>query len=1158
MAEAIELEGRRKTGREDDLLGERLWQRSSAKVKQEDDGYDVSSVESGEDGGEAGGKGRWERRRERRRRQLEKIEKEREKRGKKKAPKRPRPARDEGDAEDEAEDEQRLAGSLAAHLEGVRRGDTDSMVSAGLCYFHGRGTPIDVGYAEELLTTAAERGSARAAFNLGAMFDKGAGDVLRRNNTRAVGWFRLAAGWGHAQSQYRLGASLERQGRREEALGWYRKAAGQGVAGAVLSAGLVLVSGGAGGEGAGWGGEGEALLRKAAEGGIGRAMYELASREAGGVNPWLKRAAEAGYVPAMSRWGSALLVGEGGIPKQEPVAAEWLEKAAEGGDASAQAQIGVMYLRGFKKAICDEGFVDVKDEEKGFGWLLAAAKRGWVEAQYMLGQRYASQVELPRVLKEEAGDSGGAEEVEKYDRYAPIDPSTVGQKRRGAAKKEFQVAREKAEAWLQRAVDGGHAGACWALSRLILSSKKAGEEKGGESRRGTKGRIEERDAARRNAFSLVSRAAEGGLPEAQCEMGGIWRDGRWGLVPPNVTASTGWYLQAAMAGFPAAQLELAHALIGGVGVARDEVKAVGWLEHASRGGVLEARVELGARHMGMAARPEARERLVGESGGGGIRWDETLGEKLVRSAAEGGHTGAMVMLGRWLAGRGRAEEGAEWVVRAARAGVGEAQLEAGLKMLEAGAKDAVARSEGMRLVKEAVRNGVEGAAAKHKEWVAALGLQPKAPGGEAGSFAGAHLVEKHELHAECGRLGVKVIRAEGMPRVCSGQEWRKGVTDVGRTGAPRCSVVVGSAAGGEGEEVEGEEAVRWVSLVKRPGRAFKIKASDRFTEVEEAREQDEVSTHISWDAQCAPHWNSSFAAYLNGSKAAWTEPMRVCVYAHVSHNIGPVVIAEGSFLPWETPLKRRIRLWVDVVPEAIPQIVHSKKGRVLVELWRTRDVIPASMRQTNEAKRLAMLPPWIPMQDTHTEARDRREQAAIDMVADYIIDPTMIEMGDGTVVPYEVLDLYEHPNMFEPITGSHKDPKFLFEFFGDFHREAVRDIWTEQGPDGRWMVPNGLKVEKAQRNDDFYKWLRKFTGGRLTIDDVPPGHLNPRINGLQVVHPNTLMGCFSLPASTLCGLGAFSNKCFEQRTALCWQPPTTDGGSEETRDLRPMRVATLC
>lgn len=279
-------------------------------------------------------------------------------------------------------------------------------------------------------------------------------------------------------------------------------------------------------------------------------------------------------------------------------------------------------------------------------------------------------------------------------------------------------------------------------------------------------------AVREEAFRLILGAAEAGMAVAQAEMGHIWRDGRWGIVSPNATAAAGWYSVSARNGFPPAQLELAYALIGGVGVAKDEVKACGWLEHASRAGIAEARYELGARHMRIFPRAQsASDQAAGVDGKGAegdgvapeIKWDVALGEKLLSSAASGGHSGAMLMLGRWYLGRTKRRElGLGWLRRAAEAGVGEAQMEYGVGVLEgADAKNKAAAEEGMRFLKEAVKNGVAGATESMKLWTKTLGMLPKAPGGDGATFVGAHLLSDHELHREVGRLKIKVMLSFG-------------------------------------------------------------------------------------------------------------------------------------------------------------------------------------------------------------------------------------------------------------------------------------------------------------------------------------------------------------------------------------------------------------
>jgi TPR repeat protein len=598
-----------------------------------------------------------------------------------------------------------------------------------------------------------EGGSERGAYNLGAIYDKG-GVGLEKNSSRAIGWYRLSAKWGYAAAQYRLAESLRGQGKEEEALEWYLEASKKGHVSSMLKGGMLLLSkskkaaDGGGGDGSGWEGEGGRLIRQAADSGSGKAMYLLASRENGGIGPWLRKSAESGHVPAMTEWGLALLNGNGSVPVQVHVAAVWLLKAAKGGDAGAQAKIGAMYIEGFPRRI-GEQYHEVKDQKEGYRWIHEAAKQGVADAQYAIGLYYLAGQELPHILREERGQKS------THDRYAGFEPK-IG-KHKAKPRTHKQEMRDQAMLWFRRAAKQGNVEAMWELSQLIISAN-------------IHKKVAKLVAVRQEAFGLILGAAEAGMAVAQAEMGHIWREGRWGIVSPNATASAGWFSLAARNGFPSAQLELAYALIGGLGVAKDEVKACGWLERASQAGIAEARYELGARHIGIAPRTVrsvdkniaiGAENSKGEGGSSpGIRWDAGLGEKLLASAASGGHKEAMLMLGRWCLGVGtkrRREEGLGWLRKAAESGLGEAQKEYGEGLLEdANGKDKAVVEEGVLFLKEAVKNGVAGAAESMKKWTKTLGMQPKAPGGSEATFGSAHLMSDHVLHTEVGRLKIKV------------------------------------------------------------------------------------------------------------------------------------------------------------------------------------------------------------------------------------------------------------------------------------------------------------------------------------------------------------------------------------------------------------------
>jgi serine/threonine protein kinase len=129
---------------------------------------------------------------------------------------------------------------------------------------------------------------------------------------------------------------------------------------------------------------------------------------------WYRKAADAGDLPSLLRYGQLLSLGKGvekneldatakikqaaeaeyqpawlvladryerglGVRRSDPDAAYWIRKAAEKGDGAAQARLGDLYLRG--KGVA-------KDEAEALRWFRLAADKGQRDAQYELGMAY--------------------------------------------------------------------------------------------------------------------------------------------------------------------------------------------------------------------------------------------------------------------------------------------------------------------------------------------------------------------------------------------------------------------------------------------------------------------------------------------------------------------------------------------------------------------------------------------------------------------------------------------------------------------------------------------------------------------------------------------------------------------------------------------------
>lgn len=95
---------------------------------------------------------------------------------------------------------------------------------------------------------------------------------------------------------------------------------------------------------------------------------------------WMKRAAELGDINAVFSWGAMLAAGQG-VEKDRKAAAEMFEKAARTGHPAANYNLGLLFLRGDGKP---------ENPYRAAQHLTYAAEKGVVEAQYDLAGLYQS------------------------------------------------------------------------------------------------------------------------------------------------------------------------------------------------------------------------------------------------------------------------------------------------------------------------------------------------------------------------------------------------------------------------------------------------------------------------------------------------------------------------------------------------------------------------------------------------------------------------------------------------------------------------------------------------------------------------------------------------------------------------------------------------
>jgi uncharacterized protein len=203
-------------------------------------------------------------------------------------------------------------------------------------------------------STAAEQGDPRAQYRLAILYDQGQG--TEQNIPEALKWARVAAENGEADAQFALGVLLALGGKYPkddvEAAKWFAR----GVA--------------------------------SAESGNPIAQYRLSQlyRSGRGVERneatammWLNRSAELGNASAQADLGERYLQGGRGVEESESEARKWFEKAAAQGEAGAIRRLIPMLKRDFESA---------KDDVSAVQALRTAAELDDPWAQHLFGMAY--------------------------------------------------------------------------------------------------------------------------------------------------------------------------------------------------------------------------------------------------------------------------------------------------------------------------------------------------------------------------------------------------------------------------------------------------------------------------------------------------------------------------------------------------------------------------------------------------------------------------------------------------------------------------------------------------------------------------------------------------------------------------------------------------
>lgn len=261
----------------------------------------------------------------------------------------------------------------------------------------------------------------------------------------------------------------------------------------------------------------------------------------------VRHSAEDGSPSAQLMLGLAYRRGDGGLSKDDSVAAKWLEKSAVQGNAYAENELGDMYLDGLGVAQSPSLAVD---------WWEKAGRRGNVNAELKLGKALLEGKIVPRDTErgrnwlERAADEGNAEAQYLLGKMY-LDGQWV------------QPDPNHAKTLLERAALNGYESAVKLLHTIESFGYSMEDElRGGQPK--------------------LQKLAADGDPEAQYRLGLSLEHGTLG-TPKNVPEAIKWYQRAAGAGNHRAMRALARIYgQGAEGVASDPAQAHEWTQKADQ------------------------------------------------------------------------------------------------------------------------------------------------------------------------------------------------------------------------------------------------------------------------------------------------------------------------------------------------------------------------------------------------------------------------------------------------------------------------------------------------------------------------------------------------------------------------------------------------
>jgi TPR repeat protein len=289
---------------------------------------------------------------------------------------------------------------------GAALGDADSMISLAALYGNGNGVAADPVRAFELVSAAAEAGSAGGYYAVGVAHEFGIGTGGDADLATALEAFRKSADLGHAEAlarvaRFTLNGMGGLEANKPEALALYARAAELGSDSAMLQLGL-------------------------------DAYY---ADDYATAKHWFEEAGKLGNRDALYRSGELYAYGLG-VTKDDTVATKYYRRAAEWGQTDAMFSLGIAYQYGAGVE---------KSADEAVGWYRRAYKA--TGSGYYL--RYAGEAYETFERYDEAM-SAYREAVDLKDREAMLNIGKLYQSGRGVAKSP-----QMAHGWYMMASDAG-------------------------------------------------------------------------------------------------------------------------------------------------------------------------------------------------------------------------------------------------------------------------------------------------------------------------------------------------------------------------------------------------------------------------------------------------------------------------------------------------------------------------------------------------------------------------------------------------------------------------------------------------------------------------------------------------------------------------------